>query len=65
MLKFFERELSQLEFTKRVVHQASDKKIPILERLKYLCIASANLDEFFAQFYRFQQNCQQNMLVEA
>ena len=47
MLKFFERELSQLEFTKRVVHQASDKKIPILERLKYLCIASANLDEFF------------------
>ena len=44
---FFIRELSLLEFNKRVVLQASDKSVPILERLKYLCIADSNLDEFF------------------
>ena len=43
----FTRELSLLEFNHRVVKQAADKNIPILERLKYLCIASSNLDEFF------------------
>ena len=43
----FTRELSLLEFNHRVVKQAADKNIPILERLKYLCIASNNLDEFF------------------
>ena len=35
---FFTRELSLLEFNKRVIAQASDKSVPILERLKYLCI---------------------------
>ena len=44
---FFIRELSLLEFNKRVIEQASDKSVPILERLKYLCIADSNLDEFF------------------
>ena len=44
---FFTRELSLLEFNKRVIAQASDKSVPILERLKYLCIADSNLDEFF------------------
>ena len=44
---FFIRELSLLEFNKRVILQASDKSVPILERLKYLCIADSNLDEFF------------------
>ena len=44
---FFTRELSLLEFNKRVIEQASDKSVPILERLKYLCIADSNLDEFF------------------
>lgn len=43
----FTRELSLLEFNHRVVKQAADKNVPILERLKYLCIASNNLDEFF------------------
>ena len=43
----FIRELSLLEFNHRVVKQAADKNVPILERLKYLCIASNNLDEFF------------------
>ena len=44
---FLNRELSQLEFNFRVLAQAEDKSIPLLERLKYLCIACTNLDEFF------------------
>ena len=43
----YTRELSLLDFNYRVVKQAGDKNVPILERLKYLCIASNNLDEFF------------------
>jgi polyphosphate kinase len=44
---FLDRELSQLMFNRRVLAQAEDKRIPLLERLRYLCIASSNLDEFF------------------
>ena len=44
---FINRELSALEFSSRVLAQARDKSIPILERLKFLCIVSTNLDEFF------------------
>ncbi|MES2743468.1 MAG: polyphosphate kinase 1 [Pseudomonadota bacterium] len=42
-----DRELSQLTFNRRVMAQAEDKSIPLLERLRYLCIVSSNLDEFF------------------
>ena len=41
------REISFLMFNKRVLAQAQDESIPLLERLKYLCIVSSNLDEFF------------------
>lgn len=41
------RELGQIEFNRRVLAQAEDATLPLLERLKYLCIVSSNLDEFF------------------
>ncbi len=44
---FLNRELGQLEFNQRVMAQAADRSLPLLERLKYLCIVSSNLDEFF------------------
>lgn len=45
--KFFNRELSWLEFNQRVLDQALDPKTPLLERVKFFCIFSSNLDEFF------------------
>ena len=44
---YFNRELSFLVFNQRVLEQARDKRIPLLERVKFLCISCAILDEFF------------------
>ncbi|MEQ1528648.1 MAG: polyphosphate kinase 1 [Methylococcales bacterium] len=44
---YINRDLSLLEFNKRVLAQATDEKVPLLERLNYLCISCSNLDEFY------------------
>ena len=44
---YLNRELGQMTFNRRVLAQAEDPRNPLLERLKFLCIVSSNLDEFF------------------
>jgi polyphosphate kinase len=44
---YLNRELGLLEFNRRVLAQAADPGVPLLERLRFLCIVSSNLDEFF------------------
>ena len=44
---YINRELSQLEFNWRVLAQSKDESMPLLERLRFLCISSTNMDEFF------------------
>ena len=44
---YLSRELSWLEFNRRVLHEALDERTPLLERLKFLAIFSSNLDEYF------------------
>jgi polyphosphate kinase len=44
---YLNRELGQLAFNGRVLAQAGNRAVPLLERLRYLCIVSSNLDEFF------------------
>ena len=44
---YLNRELTWLNFNKRVLHEASDERTPLLERVKFLAITDSNLDEFF------------------
>src|SRR5580692_8002629 len=61
---YINRDLSWLEFNRRVLEEAQDPSVPMLERLKFLAIFSSNLDEFFmVRVGGIQQKVQANIPI--
>ena len=46
-MKFYFKELSWLSFNERVLQEANDEEVPVIERVRFLGIFSSNMDEFF------------------
>lgn len=63
--RFFNRELSWIEFNARVLHQSLRKELPLMERLQFLSIVTSNFDEFFqvrvASIKRMQKTAPNNV----
>lgn len=53
---YLNRELGVLAFNRRVLAMAEDESVPLLERLKYLCIVSSNMDEFLKFVFQAFRN---------
>src|ERR1700682_5835175 len=59
---YINRELSWLEFNRRVLEEAQDPGVPLVERLKFLAIFGSNIDEFFmVRVGGLQQKVQSNV----
>ena len=54
------RELSWLDFNSRVLGEALDESVPLLERIKFISIFSSNLDEFFIKPYNSRNGIRQD-----